>query len=471
MINLSNKVEVVLISPDNERILGGANIDPPLGLAFIGAVAEESGLANVRLVDLAVSSNKSDKERIGYADIYGLNAFTCAVPWAKEALKLCKEINPNAIVVIGGPHATARPEEMVNEGFDIAIVGEGEYLFLDVVKQVSKGKKLKDLKGKILKGSIVENLDKLPWKRAYEMVNLDSYTQKLDNKKAVSIMLSRGCPWKCRFCASAYSTARYYSDETAIEMLTWLKRKGYTHFRFYDDTFMLRNNIKQKANLKNLLEQIKTLNIVYRCTGRSDILTYNIKKFGNWMLPLLKESGCINIGYGIESGDQRVLDIYNKNITVEQHKIALTETLKHGIRARAHIIVSPFDTWGSINKTIKLLIDTKVPEYSAYTFIPFPGTHFGDNLEYYKKEYGLKLLNGVDLRDYLNIFGQFEGGFVVETDNCPVEKYKAMHKYLIETLEREIGSKWDKNRQSYMDSMKTRKKKLETTITQPIRKI
>ena len=141
-----NKIEVTLIAPNNERLLGGANTDPPLGLAFIGAVVEESGLANVRLVDLAVPSDKSDKERISYADIYCLSIFTCALPWAKEMLRICKEVNPKSVVVVGGSHATARPEEIINEGFDVVIAGEGEYLFLDIVKQVAHGKKLNDIK-------------------------------------------------------------------------------------------------------------------------------------------------------------------------------------------------------------------------------------------------------------------------------------------------------------------------------------
>jgi radical SAM superfamily enzyme YgiQ (UPF0313 family) len=449
------KPSIVLLHPDNEKILGGANTDPPLGLACIAGVLKINGF-DVRLEDFSIHSEKSIEERIGIADIYGLSLYTCAIPWAKEMIAICRKINPSCLVIAGGPEASAEPEKMIELGFDSSIKGEGEYVFLEIAEKVSSGESLESFKKKVLGPGLIANLDALPWEQIYELIDLEKYSRKVGDEKATSVMLSRGCPWDCYFCGSAGSTVRYISDDRAIEILKFLVSKGYRHFIFYDDTFIVRNNPKFKSTVKGFLERLAELKITFRANGRSNVLVKSVNE-GNWLLPLLKKAGCVNLAFGIESGSQRLLDIYNKRQTVDDNMKAIIETEKAGIKSKAYVIVSPFDDDQSINETIEFMKKARPSQYTVFSFVAYPGTQFCKNFDYWNEKYGLSFIEGADFSDYANIFGTYSGGFVLQTKNCPVEKFKQLHKHLVAELEKEIGSYWKDDRQDYFKYMNGRK--------------
>jgi len=454
----SKDLSIVLIHPDNEKILGGANTDPPLGLAAICGVLREAGFGNSRIEDLSIHSQKGIAERIGKADIYGMTIYTCAIPWAKEIVKECRALNPDALIVAGGAEASAEPERMFEIGFDVVIKGEAEYLFLELAKKASAAEspeKIDSLRKAVLGPGVVEDLDALPWEIIYECIDLESYSRKVGDQKAVSVMFSRGCPWNCYFCGSAKSKVRYVSDDRAIGIIKMLKAKGFAHFVFYDDTFVVRDNARFKSSVKGFLERLAELNITFRANARSNVIVKTLNE-GNWLLPLLKKAGCVNLAFGIESGSQRVLDIYNKRETVEENLQAIRATEEAGLRCKAYMIVSPFDDDKSISDTIEFMKKARPSEYTVFAFVVYPGTPFWDRLEEYKEKYGLEFTENSDFSNFANIFGNYSGGFVMQTKNTPVEKFRQLHSRLVKALEIEIGSKWKTDRQDYFKYIKTR---------------
>lgn len=448
-------LRIVLLHPDNEKILGGANTDPPLGLACIAGVLKDNGF-DVRVEDFSIHSEKSVEERIGFADVYGISLYTCAVPWAGHVIEECRKNNPSALIIAGGAGVSAESDKMLSMGFDVAIEGEAEYLFLEIAQKIRSGESPEAFRGKKLGPGVVEDLDALPWEKIYESIELEKYSRRVGDEKATSVMLSRGCPWNCYYCGSAKSRVRYMSDDRAIEVIKFLEAKGYNHFIFYDDTFVFRDNARFKASLKGFLERLSKLNITFRANGRSDVIAKTVRE-KNWLLPLLKKAGCVNLAFGIESGSQRLLDIYNKREKVEQHYTAITETEKAGIRSKAYLIVSPFDDENSISETVEFMKNARPSQYTVFAFVIYPGTPFYENFGYWHESYGLRFIEGADLSDYANIFGTYSGGFVLETRDCPVEKFRELHHRLVRELEEEIGSHWKQDRQDYFKYMNGRK--------------
>jgi len=329
--------DITLINPPANFLLNPLTF-PSLGLLYVSAYLKSKGI-KVRVIDL----NIDKQPKLSGSDIYGITATTPQYSAAKDILNLIKMINPESYVMIGGPHASCYPFQSQYDGFDLTVVGDGEEATYNVIKN-RRGKNI------IIYPDEIKNLDELPFPDR-DAIDIKKYHYEIDGVEATNMITSRGCPYSCAFCCRFLKGVRFRSAKNVLAEVEELKNKyGYGGIMFYDDIFILK-----KDRLKEICAGLKKLNMIWRCFIRANIITEDIIK-------MMAESGCVEVGMGVESGSQQILNNINKKTSVEQNTEAVRMCHKYGIRLKAFLIVGlPGESKETIEKT-KKWIETAQPD-------------------------------------------------------------------------------------------------------------
>ena len=384
-------LDVLLINPPWTKKGGNiwksvASVMPPQGIAVIAAVLEEAGL-NVRILDthamkVAMEDLKDWLEKY-YKEpprFIGLTGSTMNIQYAYDTAQICKEMYPEAKIVLGGVHASEKPQEAVTEPFvDFVIRGEGEFAFRDL----AAGKPLAEIRGLSYKeggrvihneaNELIKDLDVLP-RAASHLLPMDRYFPAVGSYKnlpAVSMVTSRGCPGKCTFCYQPFgSLIRQRSPKKIFEEMKHLSEKyGIKEVCFYDDNFTT-----LKPRIRELCKMMmdSKLNLTWSCFSRVDWADAGLLK-------TMREAGCRQVMYGIESGDQAILDTIRKQTTLEKIRTAISWTKDAGIEVRAAFIFgNPGETEETMKKTIDFAIELD-PDVAIFNVVvPNPGTQMYD---------------------------------------------------------------------------------------------
>jgi len=364
-------------SPPSESMYMVPTAWPPLGILYCAGVLTASGV-EVSVLDqpakrfsLDQVANWVKKED---PDIVGFSVLLSA---AKEAPKLAERVkaeNPNITVVFGSHHSTFNAERILEKYpfVDIVVRGEGEHTNLEIVQCLEKQRDLDKVEGVTFRknGRIVSNPDKplnkdvdaLPFPdRNLAGVGYDSviFGAKINTKKFTTILSSRGCPFNCSFCGIRKFTRsawRPRSVENVMAELEYLQSEGYEQFLFADDNFTL-----DAQRVSKLCRSIKKagMDIEWFCDSRVDHVSYD-------MFREMVNAGCRCIFFGIESGNQRILDYYNKGITPEQSEKAVRKARKAGtdIIVGSFIVGAPDETQREIINTLQFAnkLDIDVPD-------------------------------------------------------------------------------------------------------------
>ena len=375
------------------------NSAPPLGLAYIGAVLEKKGY-EVNILD--ASAPYADytldvliKETKKFSPhIIGISI---TISFAQYSYLLMKELSKgiNSPIVAGGPHPSILPHEALNNGADIAVRGEGEQTFIEIMDYVNRGKKLRDILGISFKDEdgkyidnktrpIISNLDSIPFP-AKHLFNIGHYVkQPYEIIKYGNIITSRGCPFGCTYCSNKIGgrKIRFRSPENIISEIQYLKDEyGLRKFIFLDDCATL--NLKRMIKLCQMIVDQK-LYIRWICITRVDAVNRNL-------LIEMKKAGCIAVDYGVESGNIETLKKIKKGFTLEEVENTLNWTHEIGINSMVNFMHGfPWESTIDLKtnrrfiKKIRPLVDSIMP---AGIVIPFPKT---DLYEQYKDLYGFE---------------------------------------------------------------------------------
>lgn len=390
---MDQKSPVVLINPPitreerfGEMAKHGATA-PPLGLCYLAAVLRQAGIES-RIID-ALSFDKTieetAKEVIDLNPRYiGITAKTVAIFRAAELASEIKKINPGIVTLIGGAHVTAVPQETMQKfsQFDIGIIGEGEITIVELIQALIKHQDLQSIHGLIIRknnGDMfvtthrppIENLDSIPLP-AWDMVpHLKYYHESATRFSKLplgSVITSRGCPAKCLFCDNSVFGRRFrtHSASYVIEMIKYLKSNyGIKSLVFYDDYFVADRKRLKEICLKMIEEN---LNLEWVCSAR-------VSAISEEMLHVMKQAGCFQIAYGIESGNQDILDFQKKGITIERVRNAVEMTYKAGIRTKGYFMIGhPTETPKTILETVTFAKSLPLDNFQATYFTPFPGS-------------------------------------------------------------------------------------------------
>jgi anaerobic magnesium-protoporphyrin IX monomethyl ester cyclase len=325
-------------------------------------------------------------------DVVGTTATTPYIYDAWAIHKIAKELNPNVFTINGGPHASHIPEDVAkDEHTDIAVVGEGEYIFGEVLEATDsrefgsiRGIAYKDANGRVKRNPNRTpnfHLDSLPFP------GLDLFPSViisprwgLNRGKFAPICTTRGCPYNCEFCSiTAYQGTkyRYRSVDSVIEELKMLKEvHGVSMTSFREGVATLR-----KTRMKEICQRMidENLNMTWTCTA-------TISSADPEMFKLMKEAGCTTVEYGLETGSQVVLDanpyLKVKNFSIEEMAKVVRMTDEAGIEVHGYFITGlPGETRETVQETIDFARSLPISTAGFTIAIPFPGTEL---YEYYK---------------------------------------------------------------------------------------
>lgn len=408
------------------RFKKGSGYVPPLGIMYIASHMELKGF-HCDVLDCLVEKFKiSDlKEylRKNKYDMIGITCMTNSALDAYESAKAAREICPHALIVMGGVHPTALPDQTVRETLEtnFIIVGEGEQTFVDLATCLSNGADPHKVDG-LAYWSKTENkvkystprtpipdLDSLAFP-SYHKVPLEKYvphvTQYIDLPN-YPIVLQRGCPYQCTYCdhgAVLGRKIRSLSVERALENVRYLvKNYGAKGIYFLDSVFTVRRDFIMKF-LKALQKQ--DFKISFACNARADQLDLEL-------LGEMKKAGCWMIQIGIESGNIKSLELIKKAsyssafkadpndpngrpYLLNKYEQEIRNCQKLGIQVMASYILGlPGENAEDVETTINFAKKLATETALFFLPVPYPGSHL---LTQAKEDGGLK--ENMSWKDY-----------------------------------------------------------------------
>ena len=300
-------MKIVLIIPPSPWLISDTDL-PFLGILYISSYLKQYG-HEVQICDLSGLSEVDWKIPIG--DVYGITGTTPNFIYIKTIVSTLKQREPHKLVVVGGAHATTLPEHVLqNTMADVCVIGEGEKTMAEIAQQML----LSDIKGIVYKQGnqifyndkrpLPEDLDKFPYPDLdaidfYKYGKSQTFKYLLGECLEGVAMTSRGCPYNCSFCASYYingGKVRYHSIERIVnEIKMMVKKYGVKLIYFVDDTFVV-----NRKRILDICEAIKGIRVHWHCLNRVDCCYPDVLK-------AMKDSGCLQVVIGFESGSNKML--------------------------------------------------------------------------------------------------------------------------------------------------------------------
>lgn len=371
----------------------------PLGTLFAASYLRQNGY-DVKLHDVMFAEGPESLASIlqdfkpDILVIYddGFNYLTkmCLTNMREAAFTMSKMAKAaGCTVIVSSSDSTDHYDKYLEEGADCVIIGEGEQTLLELVDGIKAGKKdnahIPGLALKINnttvhtgKRPVLNNLDSLPLP-AWDLVNLTEYQHAWRNKHgyfSINIGTTRGCPFKCNWCAKPIYGNRYNArtPENVIEELKMLHTKyGFEHIWFCDDIFGLKPGwVKRFAELA----KENGLKFKFKIQSRADLL------LNDDQIAPLAAAGCDNVWMGAESGSQKILDAMDKGTTIQQIEEATRLLKKHGIKPAYFLQFGyPGETIEDIKMTLDLLKRNVPGDIGISVSYPLPGTKFFESVK------------------------------------------------------------------------------------------
>lgn len=371
----------------------------PLGLCYIAAFLRENNI-KTQVID-QFAERSSDSEILSLIKkekplIIGFSALTPIMPDIERIVNLIRKSQVDTNIALGNMHATCFPEELLRDKTaDIIVRGEGELTMLELFQNLQMNNGLNNIpgisfrskEGDIIHNSdraLLEDLDKLPFP-AWDLLQLDRYKEvplaAISNSRAVPIMASRGCPYRCYYCSQdkLYNKMRYRELSKVVDEIQFFNDKFNIKFFGFNDAYF---PFDEESGLEfcNLVIKRGLHKRIRWCTET------RVDKITPLLLKAMKDSGAHLIMYGVEVGNSRILKSLNKGTTLEQARFALSQTRKFGILSMGLFILGlPGETVETCRETIRFAkeIDCDIAKFNLAT--PYPGSLFFEDFKKSKK--------------------------------------------------------------------------------------
>lgn len=336
-----------------------------------------------------ILKSKAPDVLVVYDDGFNYLTKMCLTNMREAALEMIREAKKENIkVLVSSSDSTDHYDLYLDAGADAVMLGEAEETLLECVQQFETGKQLTGITGLAYRNDgktqlnprrpVIRDLDTIPLP-AWDLVDVDAYKAVWNGGKypfALNLATTRGCPFKCNWCAKPIYGNRYNSrsPEQVVEEIEWVVQKFDTRrFWMCDDIFGLKPGWVKK--FKELLKA-KNLKIQYKIQSRADLLLEenNIQD--------LAESGLYEVWIGAESGSQKILDAMDKGITLEQINVSTEKLKKLGVRVAFFLQFGYLgETKEDISKTIEMVKTLKPDDIGISVSYPLPGTKFYDKVK------------------------------------------------------------------------------------------
>lgn len=385
-------MRILLIHPPheithrNKRLVKPATYFP-LGLGYIAKVLSNAGY-NIKVLDIWAYQYTKEKvfqkiRELNY-DVIGITAHATQYRYIKWLTAVLKEQNKNCTIILGGNLATHAPEVILrNTKVDICVIGEGEITIKEIFKNLNNLKIVKGIWFKqgeeIIKNQpreYIKDLDNIDFP-AWDLFPINLYLKRCrvfwTSVRAMNMITQKGCPYNCRFCSITFKKFRYRSIDNIIREIKVLKDKYEIQGIFFNDEVVTLN----KERVYEFCERIEPLNIKWSCQGRTDSVDASL-------LRRMKKAGCRSIGYGVESGSQKILNNMRKGITVEQSKRALMQTVRAGLYPIVQMMYGyPGENVETLQQTINFF--NQVPYIGTHIsfsiLVPYPGSELYSHMK------------------------------------------------------------------------------------------
>ncbi|MBU0493370.1 MAG: B12-binding domain-containing radical SAM protein [Chloroflexi bacterium] len=380
-------MRVLLVNPKSKLPID-VRTQPSLGLAYIGAVSRQRG-DEPRVYDGDIETvSLVDVVREWQPHVVGITANTTQVKAAWRAAAEVKSVDADIPVVLGGPHPSVLPEESAaRPEVDIVVRGEGEETWAELCAVLEQHADLGSVLGITFQtpaGSVIHNPDRPPIKdldtlplpdyslfRMAEYTNLQPTLDTVEGARSFSIMTSRGCPYRCAYCSQSIYPARYRVRSPEHVVAEWrhlVRDLGAQEIGVLDDSF----NIQRKR-----VHAICDLLIAEGLNHVPWIMINGIRAnlADKDLLAHMKAAGCKRTAFGVESGNQAILDSIDKHLTLDQIRAAFRAAKEVDLETIGFFIIGlPGETEETMEQTIRFAIelDPVVANFSMLT--PFPGT-------------------------------------------------------------------------------------------------
>lgn len=338
--------KILLISPYSFG-LKEPNSYPPLGILYLAA--------NIKYWEPEVLiMDKPEFSQFGY-QYYGISAHSVGVyKTVKNLIKTIGDNDPVSHIFVGGSGAPM----FENDDRVVVIKGEGE---------------------PVLGRTDVTDLDNIQFPARHLVPkSLIVHTGSVHHSKkpSTTMIATRGCCFNCSFCdrvTHGWKFRKRSVGNVLEEVMLLVNDYKIEHIRFVDDCIML-----DRKWFKELCLGLKTLSITWTCLGRADLVEPELLK-------IMKDSGCVEIFFGFESGSQKLLDAMNKKTTVEINRQAIKNCRDAGITCCAYMMFGfPGEDAYTVDDTIGFLETAKPDKARISTFLPIPGTDVWDNPDKYQ---------------------------------------------------------------------------------------
>jgi anaerobic magnesium-protoporphyrin IX monomethyl ester cyclase len=400
-------MRVLLIDPPFKRFTGFVSFYFPVGLAYLAAAAREKGHevtifdadAVVKGTDIDFSdeygrlelyrqglNNPSHavwseiEQVLGQCDpdVVGVTAMTTKFGSVLRTVDLVKRYNRDTPVVVGGPHATLLPDQVLkSQSIDFVARGEGEATFCSLLRALETAGDLQSIEGLSFRRNgevhhnplraFVADLDQAPFPARDLLMDQKNYS----SEDMGVVMASRGCPFNCSYCCHVWGRkVRFRSVNSIVEEIKLVRsRHGTTQFEFKDDSF----TVDRKRTVQ-LCDRIvaEGLGINWGCSTRVNLLDEEL-------VEKMKAAGCNAVKLGIETGSERILKETDKGVTFAQMRKAASLLNKHGLFWSGYFMMGlPMETEEDIRRTYAFMKELN-PYYAGLgVYNPFPKTTLFD---------------------------------------------------------------------------------------------
>jgi len=324
---------------------------PPLGLMAVGTALRLQGH------EVAIKSAPDESQ------YFAMGPVTPEYPDALHKLHQVKMRENGSHVIIGGPHAASNVAECLADGFNTVVLGDGENICAGTFS---------------IRG--VVSLERKPLDEYPEidrsLVSIKDYHYEINNRLSTTLLTSRGCPYSCGFCAKTENKIRYRGiDSIEAEVVHLKERWGYGALMFFDDTLTL-----QKGRAEHICRILKKHGMLWRCFVRGDLVV----RHGQDLVDLMCDSGCVEVGIGVESGSEEILQAIHKGESLSTIRQALNMLHRGHIRTKGFFILGlPGESSKTIKETWQLLEEIHLDDADFTVYQPFPNSDIWQNRESY----------------------------------------------------------------------------------------
>ncbi len=350
---------------------------PPLGLLYLAKILQNSG-DSVTLLDFSAEpyNEQTFIAAVCSSDIIGFTILSPSLEQVKRLIDITRHHRPDIPILIGGPHCTLQPKEALQEtAASVCVSGDGEEVITDIKKAFEEKKQFSEIPGIMfqtpqgIKSGLApvfnNDLNSICFPArslVKHIVYGREYNPSLKAGEFTSIITSRGCPYQCRFCSRTSISQKQYrmrSTENIIAELREIQAQGYYHVAIADDCFPV--SIKHAINLFEAIIQEK-LQLTFSVTAtRVDFADEGLYE-------KMRKAGVTHLQFGLESGNQDVLDFYNKQITIKDIQKAVHLSNQFGFfTIGSFILGAPFETKEHFKRTLTFAQSLPL---DSVTFLP-----------------------------------------------------------------------------------------------------